>query len=134
MFPNQILDVHYSGTEEKCIISADLLCEQLFMNIISNSVKNDHRETVRIEINITKVNSSRCRISISDYGKGIKPEERENLFEKYKSTDKFRKIAGLGLFIVKTLVERYGGKIWVESRIADDYTKGTTFTIEFDIQ
>ena len=67
-----------------------------------------------------------------DYGKGIKPEERENLFEKYKSTDKFRKFSGLGLFIVKTLVERYGGEISVESRVADDYTKGTTFIIEFE--
>jgi len=81
------------------------------VNIISNSAKNDHRKTVRIEINCMKISSNRCRLSISDYGKGIKPEERERLFEKYKSTDKFRKISGLGLFIVKTLVKRYGGEI-----------------------
>ncbi|MHA1622887.1 MAG: PAS domain S-box protein [Candidatus Heimdallarchaeaceae archaeon] len=132
MFPSKIIEINYSGTEEKLFVLADLLSEQLFMNIISNSAKNDHRENVSIEINNTKISSNRCRIAISDYGKGIKPEERKNLFEKYSSTDKFRKVSGLGLFIVKTLVERYGGKISVESRVADDYSQGTTFIIEFE--
>ena len=69
-------------------------------------------------------------ITISDYGKGISDSMKKDLFERFYSKAKG---SGLGLSIVRTLVERYKGKIWVGDRVYQDYTKGTTFGMIFPV-
>jgi signal transduction histidine kinase len=56
-------------------------------------------------------------LSVSDTGRGVPPEEIPLLFEKYwqHGSDADKKGSGLGLFIVKSLVEAHGGKVEVES-------------------
>jgi two-component system sensor histidine kinase FlrB len=67
-------------------------------------------------------------INISDYGKGIQDSTKKDLFERFYSKAKG---SGLGLSIVRTLIERYKGKIWVGDRVYQDHTKGTTFGMIF---
>ena len=66
--------------------------------------------------------------TVTDYGKGISDSMKKELFERFYSKAKG---SGLGLSIIKTLVERYKGKIWVGDRIYEDYTQGTTFGMIF---
>jgi len=56
-------------------------------------------------------------LSVSDNGRGVPPEEIPLLFEKYwqHGSDTEKKGSGLGLFIVKSLVEAHGGRVEVES-------------------
>lgn len=104
---------------------------RLFTNILSNAIKYN-RENGRI---IIVVNSSDdyLTIKISDTGIGLKPEEKEKLFQEFyrAKNENTRGISGtgLGLTIVKQIVESYHGKIAVDSK----YGEGTTFTIELPI-
>ena len=68
-----------------------------------------------------------CRVSVIDNGIGINKEEQERIFEPFHQLDnpltEERIGTGLGLTLVKQIVERYGGRIWVES----EYGKGSQF-------
>ncbi len=64
-----------------------------------------------------------------DNGIGIPDESKELIFEKgYKKDTKIRGM-GIGLSLVKKIVESFQGEIWVQNRIKDDYSKGSNFVI-----
>jgi signal transduction histidine kinase len=69
-----------------------------------------------------------CQISVIDNGIGIQKEDRERIFEPFSRLDnplgRQRGGTGLGLTLVKQIVEKYGGKIWVDSV----YGQGSRFT------
>ncbi|MHA1448094.1 MAG: ATP-binding protein [Candidatus Hodarchaeales archaeon] len=110
---------------------SDSLFEHLLLNIITNAVKSDDSDTVEIDISLeNKVQNGKSRLIIADHGMGIPIEEREGIFERFNEFKKKGSGSGLGLFIVKTLVDRYGGRIWIESRDENDYRKGTKVIIE----
>jgi Amt family ammonium transporter len=68
------------------------------------------------------------KISVSDTGIGIAPEDQPKIFEKFSQVggDNAKKVegTGLGLTLAKKFVELHGGRIWVES----EFGKGTTFS------
>ncbi|MEK7531678.1 MAG: HAMP domain-containing sensor histidine kinase, partial [Patescibacteria group bacterium] len=70
-------------------------------------------------------------LSVSDNGMGVKKEDISKMFEKFFRSREATKIdtegMGLGLFLAKNIVDRHGGKIWVES---DGEGKGATFLVE----
>ena len=112
------------------IIAEDLL-EEIFINLFSNSVKYTDTSEVKIDVLIKDYFIGEAKywmITISDHGKGIPDSAKKELFERFYSKAKG---TGLGLSIVRTLVERYKGKIWVGDRVYEDYTKGTTFEMIF---
>ncbi len=102
-------------------IKADYALKTVLNNLVRNAVV--HGETDRVDIMIEKVNGY-CEIRIADYGKGIPDEIRDKVFEEgfaYGDTGK----TGLGLYIVKKVVERYGGRISIEN----NPPKGTVFVL-----
>lgn len=112
------------------IIAEDLL-EEIFINMFSNSVKYTDSSEVKVDVLIKDYFIGEAKywmITISDYGKGIPDSMKKDLFERFYSKAKG---SGLGLSIVRTLVEKYKGKIWVGDRVYEDYTKGTTFGMIF---
>lgn len=106
-----------------------------FSNIISNLIDNAIKysdKDVRIEIKVSK-NNQFYTISVSDNGMGISPDKQAYIFDKfYRVSDgnKYQiKGYGLGLFYVKTMIEKHEGTISVNSIP----NKGTTFTINIPI-
>jgi len=101
--------------------------EIIFNNLVSNSVKYNKRGG-RAEVTIDE-NADEVVISFSDTGIGIKEEDRENLFSEFVriKNEKTKNItgSGLGLSIVRKVVELYNGSIAVDS-VPDI---GTTFTV-----
>lgn len=97
---------------------------QIFQNIISNAVKfiNRDKGIIKIDCDETKDNYT---ISITDNGTGIKKDELDKIFEKFHigHSDPNMDSSGLGLSIVKDIIEENHGKIWVESIEGE----GTTF-------
>ncbi len=97
---------------------------QLFQNLIQNAIK--FRTDKRPEIHVgCRRNENHWLFSVRDSGIGIDPQNHERIFEIFRqlhARDKYPGF-GVGLAICKRIVERHGGKIWVESEPG----KGSTF-------
>ncbi|NHW22918.1 MAG: hypothetical protein HA489_01480 [Archaeoglobales archaeon] len=102
------------------IALADDTLYSVIDNVVNNAIK--HGKTDKIDVYISRVEDE-IEIRIVDYGVGIPSEAKKKIFEGYNITLKER--TGLGLYIVKKAVERYGGRVWVE----DTKPKGATFVI-----
>ncbi|MFX1538641.1 MAG: sensor histidine kinase, partial [Promethearchaeota archaeon] len=130
LFPTKKIEIKVKAPSRSCIL-ADSLFDGLILNLLTNVVKNDPHEIVKIEIELKpKKEGKKCLLIITDYGTGIAPEQRKRIFERFTEFRKKGQGSGLGMFIVKTLVERYRGNIWIESRVPNDYTQGTRIMIE----
>lgn len=104
---------------------------RLFTNILSNAIKyNKENGSIDVEVN---TNDHYFTLKIADTGIGLKDSEKENLFQEFyrAKNENTRNISGtgLGLTIVKQIVDSYHGKINVES----EYGVGTTFMIHLPI-
>lgn len=100
---------------------------QVFLNLLVNSrqaMENGGEITIT-----TGVEKSCIRIDFADTGKGIAPELLGKIFEPGFTTKQVGVGTGLGLFIVKSIVQAHGGTIMVKSEV----DKGTTFTIYLPI-
>lgn len=99
--------------------------KQIMLNLLSNAVKFT-ADGGRIGVKAGPADSG-VQISVSDTGMGIKPEDRQAIFEEFRQVGDDahkREGTGLGLTLTKKLVELHGGRIWVESEVG----KGSTFT------
>jgi len=122
-------------------ISADeRKLKQIAFNLISNAIKFTP-EGGKVKVKAEVVNSSGAeagggsssvfRVTVSDTGIGIAPEDQERIFESFVQVDssyaKKQQGTGLGLALTRRLVELHGGRIWVESQ---GEGKGSTFAFE----
>lgn len=97
--------------------------ERVVMNLVDNAFKNTP-EYGKVIIKATQEKSSWIRVSISDTGSGIRKNEINKVFRKYEQTVSSKGSGtGLGLPIVKEIVEAHGGMIGVDSTVG----KGSTF-------
>lgn len=96
---------------------------QLFQNLINNAIKYTDKKNGRIEIDCKSANPSFWEFSISDNGIGIPKKYHKKIFQVFQVLEESEESTGVGLSIVKKIVEVYGGKIWLDS----DVNKGTTF-------
>ena len=99
--------------------------QQLFQNLISNAVNYCDKENGFVEIASTEEND--CYIfSIKDNGPGIELKYQDKIFKIFESFSQQEKSSGIGLSIVKRIVDNYKGEIWLESQLG----LGTTFFIK----
>ncbi len=113
------MEINYKKTGIKAM--AGILFEEMIANIVENAVKHSGGSILKIS---ASEEGDYCRISIEDDGKGIPDSMKGNIFNK-KFKGKESKGSGLGLYIVKKLVEKYGGRI----EVSDGTKKGTRFDI-----
>jgi signal transduction histidine kinase len=103
-------------------VLADASLHNVLDNLVSNAIKHASPSNIRIDIEECGKN---ILIMVSDDGVGIQKEARERLFQEgFKFGPKGN--TGLGLFIVQRLVQRYGGRIWLDEAELDR----TVFCIE----
>jgi signal transduction histidine kinase len=78
---------------------------------------------------ITIKDKTYCKVSVEDDGPGIPDDLKPKLFSRFRRGPTKASGKGLGLYLVKNLVEGYGGEVSVEDRVAGDHTKGSRFVI-----
>lgn len=106
------------------LVTKRLLLNQVFSNLISNAIKHHNRSDGRIEISVTQ-RDGYYEFMVTDDGPGIATENHDRIFGIFQtltSRDK-RENTGIGLSIVKKIIETEGGEIFVESQLG----KGATF-------
>ncbi len=97
------------------VVGEQLMLQQVFQNLIANSIKYRAKEPLRIHI-AAKRDAEQWLFSVQDNGIGIDPEDAERIFGMFKRLHgPDIPGAGLGLALCKKVVERHGGRIWVES-------------------
>jgi signal transduction histidine kinase len=98
---------------------------QVIFNLLSNAVKFTPAGGA-VDVSAVQMNGE-VRVSVTDTGPGIAPEDQERIFEEFQQTEagvEQPEGTGLGLALSKRLVELHGGRIWVESKLG----KGSKFT------
>lgn len=123
------ITLHFSNEAAKSIISADeRAMMQVLDNLVSNAVKySPHGKNVFARL---KSSNEAVRVEIQDEGQGISPEDMKKMFGKFQRLSAQptggEHSTGLGLSIVKKMVEAMNGKVWCESELG----KGAMFIVE----
>jgi signal transduction histidine kinase len=106
--------------------------ELVLRNLINNAVKHHDRTEINIDVS-AKQNGKFYRFSVNDDGPGIATEYHERIFEMFKTLKPRDEIegSGMGLAIIKKLIDRQGGKIWVDSQ-ADK--RGANFIFDWKME
>jgi heavy metal sensor kinase len=123
----------YHGPGAPVMVNADLArIKQLLLNLLDNAIKyTDPRGRITLGL---KTENREAVITVSDTGRGIPPEDLPHIFQRFfrrsaKTAARTAAGFGLGMSIVKWIVDSHGGKIEVQSEVG----KGTTFTVRLPL-
>jgi len=114
-----------------CYVKANELLHDVFANLISNAIKHTGDDAdIVIDMDVIKHDGRRCcRVMIEDNGQGISDDLKGKVFNRMLRGTTDAKGIGLGLYLVKSLVESYHGTVRVEDRILSDHKKGARFVV-----
>jgi len=118
------VDIHQEYEAASVSVEANAMLSTVFGNILTNAVQHSDGDDVRIDVTVT-THDDRVRVRIADDGPGIPESIRETLFEQGASGPESMG-SGVGLYLVKTLVDSYGGTI----RVTDADPTGAVVTID----
>ncbi|MFW5914371.1 MAG: sensor histidine kinase, partial [Thermoplasmatota archaeon] len=101
------------------VVMADEALDLVLDHLVQNAVV--HGGTRKIDF---RVDPEECLLTVADHGRGIEDHLKERVFEEgFRRGDG----PGMGLFLVRGIVERYGGSVWVE----DNFPRGAAFRLRF---
>lgn len=130
MFPDQEIEIKRKGCSDPIHIKAEPLLEQVFVNILHNAIKfQEGKKTVEIDVDM---NGKKVIIDVADHGMGVKDDRKSDLFRRFERSGN-KDQSGIGLAVVKVLVDRYNGQIEVMDRIERDHSKGLKIRLIFPI-
>ncbi|MBY9014285.1 MAG: PAS domain S-box protein [Candidatus Lokiarchaeota archaeon] len=120
-----------SGITQIFVFANDLILD-VFENLLINAIKHNQNSIKKITIRLTKEEKDGVqflKMEFIDNAIGITNERKENIFQKGHKKDEYTKGMGIGLTLVKILIDRYHGFIWVEDKVPGDYSKGSNFIL-----
>ncbi len=132
IFPNKNIVIQKKLSSNNLKVQANEFLRDIYENILINAIMYNDKRIVKIKINISReiYNEEKyIRISIKDNGIGIEDVRKENIFQRIYNKDKTISGVGLGLSLVKKIIEIYNGKIWIEDILQGDPSKGSNFII-----
>jgi PAS domain S-box-containing protein len=115
-----------------CPVIANKLLHDVFSNIVGNAIKHSNGNNIYINIELENVSESGknyYKVSVEDNGPGIPDDLKDKIFNRLQQGKTKARGLGLGLYLVKSLMDSYHGKVWVEDRIQGDHTKGARFVV-----
>ncbi len=130
--PDREVEIRLTAVPQ-CFICANELIWDVFTNLISNAIKHSpHDRRLEIAIDLKQVTSDIgevYKITIEDNGPGISDGLKNKIFTRFERGQTTASGRGLGLYLVKTLLENMHGSITIENRVKDDYHKGARFIV-----
>ncbi len=131
-FPNRNLNIQFNTTIKRMYILANNLLLDVFENILINAVRHNDKSNIKITIVVSTKNiedKKYFKIEFKDNGLGISDYRKKDIFEKGTRTTQKSKGMGLGLSLVKKIVDGFHGDIWVEDRVKGDHGQGCNFIV-----
>ena len=126
------ISVKVDSIPKNVMVQANDLLKDIFENILINSINYNNSTKIEIFVKISQIikknEGKYIKIEFIDNGIGIPNSKKESIFDRY-SNDKGGKGLGMGLSLVKQIVEIFKGKIWVEDNIKGDYSQGSNFVV-----
>ncbi len=131
-FKDKEIIIQLNEPNKKFFVRANELLLDVFENLLNNAVKYNENSIIYISVKILKEKQrdvNYIRLEFIDNGIGIRDEIKEGIFLKeFQKDNQFRGL-GIGLSLVKKIIESYKGKIWVEDKVKGEYSKGSNFIV-----
>lgn len=109
--------------------SSDYLTD-VFYSLLHNALRYDPNDEVEAQVSIgTSEDGTSLRIEVSDQGPGIPDTYKDKLFERIALKKEGYLGTGIGLTLLKHIVNHSGGEVWVEDRMKGDHSKGAKFVL-----
>ncbi|MDG6224889.1 MAG: PAS domain S-box protein [Candidatus Thermoplasmatota archaeon] len=128
MFPDKHVHVEIVSEKDEVRIMGEQLMEEIFFNLIQNSYKFIEKGEGRITVRVDH-GDDRTVITFCDNGPGIPDDLKSEVLSRMGRSGKHRN-TGIGLSLVKELVERYGGTLTISDRVPGEHSDGVCFTMD----
>lgn len=118
--------------DDSLFVLAGELFIDVFENILINAAIHNRNKKKELTIKMSKIienNTQYLKIEHIDNGIGIKDEMKQIIFNKSYKKERSSRGMGIGLSLVKQIIDAYGGRIWIEDRVKGDYEKGSNFVL-----
>jgi signal transduction histidine kinase len=128
--PNKPVSLDLNG-HGHCYVMAVELLHDVFSNLVSNAIKHTgSRADISIDLDrMEEDGKPYYRVSVEDDGPGVSDDFKGIIFNRALRGTSGAKGMGLGLYLVKSLVTSYNGRVWVEDRVPGDHSKGAKFVV-----
>ncbi|MBY8991494.1 MAG: HAMP domain-containing histidine kinase [Candidatus Lokiarchaeota archaeon] len=131
-FPEKKVNISFDLKEKILTVNANEFLYDTFRIIINNAIRYNDSPEVKIEIRITPIQEEGIRyvrVEFMDNGTGMPDAMKKNIFFRIYDDPKSFKRFGLGLLLVREVIQSLNGKVWAEDRIKGDFKKGSNIII-----
>jgi PAS domain S-box-containing protein len=127
-FPNKKISLENDlATGAYCIMANEFL-QDVFYNLLHNAVKFTESDDVRIRVKSSLTEEGEfLKLDFEDWGTGISDRLKESILTGID--ERVLRVSGVGLTLVKQIMDQYNGKVWIEDRVKGDHTKGTKIVV-----
>src|SRR3989339_238883 len=127
------IQIIFNSSKKDYLVFFDrLLMQQAFFNIVLNAIQYSPAISGKVEISLEK-KKDECVITVKDNGIGIAKKDQKRIFDKFFRAENALKTetegSGLGLYVSKMIIEKFGGRLWFESRAGG----GAIFYVSFPL-
>lgn len=130
MFSEEKLEIDVIRESCPIYIQGTTFLDNCLINLLQNAILADHNQVKKVKILIDlDEEHNTCRIEIIDHGEGIPDELKDKIFQRFFRARTKSKGSGLGLYITRSVLGKFNGKISVKNRIQSEYSQGACFTV-----
>jgi len=129
----EMLTLRSAASERRFVFGEEDELRAVVSNLVDNAIKYSGSQ-IRIDVELEQTDDSTVTLRVRDHGVGIQPAEQKRIFRRFYripgSIGTRVSGTGLGLFIVRSVVARHGGKVYAES---DGPGQGSTFIVQLPL-
>jgi PAS domain S-box-containing protein len=129
-YEDKNLAIRIDSVDENLFVKANDYLTDVFENLLINAIRHNINLIIDITVRISKEQQNGinyAKMEFLDNGFGVADSMKERIFKRAYSKEKSFLGMGLGLSLVRGIIEAYNGKIWVEDRVKGDRSKGSNF-------
>ena len=131
-FQTRNIDIQLNTLTKNIYVTANNLLLDVFENILINAVRYNDKSKIEIIIKISKEekeDKNYIKMEFKDNGIGISDFRKNTIFERGSRKRYKSKGMGLGLSLVRKIIDTYKGEIWIEDRVKGDSKQGSNFVV-----